>query len=92
MTQRLILNNCKVIPGRESQIHVCWTEEKKILAEERPLTLRLEVSLAYCGSVSEANTKGISREYRRRIGKESDCWKLKIDAHDIKYKKERKKK
>ena len=72
-TQRCILNNCKVITRRESQIHVCWTEENKILADERPLKLRLEVFLAHCGSVSEAKTKGVSREYRERIGKESDC-------------------
>ena len=45
--------------------------------------------LAHCGSVSEAKTKGISREYRK-TGKEGDYWKLKIDAHGIKCKKERK--
>lgn len=72
-TQRRIRNNCKVITGRESQIHICWTDKKKILAEELPLKLRLEVFLAQCGSVSETKTKGISTEYRRKIGKECDC-------------------
>jgi uncharacterized cysteine cluster protein YcgN (CxxCxxCC family) len=49
----------------------------------------LKAFLAHCATVSEAKTKGICREYRRRIGKESDCLKLKIDAHGIKCKKER---
>jgi hypothetical protein len=44
------------------------------------------VFLAHCWTVSEAYNKGISGKYRR-IGKESDCWKLKIDSQGIKCKK-----